>query len=389
MKEARESVLEELTSRGGHKDRRSGAYTVPEEDGKEPARTERLLAHPFQLWRPRPADAFQSREGFFMFRVNGATFIGRWYRVFVVLANMVFGLLSGLQPLLPAGSTESLVQTAVVLSLQASMAVLCWRFAPDADRIISTFAATQFTFEAFATASVLAAGLIAQNSMETPASAANTTVDGSGEVSSGPASQLIDAGGGAIASVGGAASVIEDLAPSSLATTFQTSGFLLSLVAMGVPMLQLLEQRAVTPLIGIVANRGCNILALLAALYMLAASLPRKVGNLIRTIAGAGDMEAGQAAGSASADAGDDAVEAEANTGSAGGNDGGAGEGSQGSGGGDGGGADGSQGVSGEELTEAAIRASRLLARATAAKEAGGRAINLMAATPEEGPATT
>ena len=96
-------------------------------------------------------------------------------------------------------------------------------------------------------------------------------------------------------------------------------------------------------------------------------------------------MEAGQAAGSASADAGDDAVEAEANTGSAGGNDGGAGEGSQGSGGGDGGGADGSQGVSGEELTEAAIRASRLLARATAAKEAGGRAINLMAATPEEG----
>ena len=36
-----------------------------------------------------------------MFRVNGATFIGRWYRVLVVLANMLFGLLAGLQPLLP------------------------------------------------------------------------------------------------------------------------------------------------------------------------------------------------------------------------------------------------------------------------------------------------
>ena len=121
--EVRASVVEELESRGGHKDRRIGAYTLPEEDGKEPARTERLLANPFQLWRPRPADAFQSREGFFMFRVNGATFIGRWYRVLVVLANMLFGLL-GPQPLLPTGSTAAAVQTAIILSLQTSMAIL-------------------------------------------------------------------------------------------------------------------------------------------------------------------------------------------------------------------------------------------------------------------------
>ena len=146
-----------------------------------------------------------------MFRVNGATFIGRWYRVLVVLANMLFGLLSGLQPLLPTGSTAAAVQTAIILSLQTSMAILCCRFTPDADRIISTFAATQFTFEAFATAAVLAAA-VAQRSA--PVTAATNMTD---------------------------ADAVGDLTEATVASTFQTSGFYISLAAMVVPMLQLLE----------------------------------------------------------------------------------------------------------------------------------------------------
>ena len=111
--EARASALERLSSRG-FRDRKSGAWAVggPEEDTKEPERTERILATPFALWRTKPVDAFQSREGFFLFRVNGATRAGRWYRLTVIFANMGFGLLSGLQPLImTAGSAAAVAQT--------------------------------------------------------------------------------------------------------------------------------------------------------------------------------------------------------------------------------------------------------------------------------------
>ena len=333
MRQARSRMIETLANRGGHVDRKSGGYVMPPSDAIEPDRTERLLARPFQLWRSNAADAFQSREGFFMFRVNGGTFVGRWYRVLAVLANMVFGLLSGLQPLLSAGSTESLVQTGIVLGLQTIMAILCCRFKPDADRIISTFAATQFVFEASSTAAVLVASIVTRSTAE-PDDEANPTA-------------------------------VTDRVTSILVT----SGFFLSLAAMGTPMLQLTEQRLITPMIGVCVSRGCNVVALCAGFYMLAASLPRKLGNMINAITGFEDAEgteemAAAASGSASADAGDDAAEAEDNAGD---RDVGAAD--------SGDGATGGQGVQADELADAAVRASRLLARAAAAKEAGGQAI--------------
>ena len=284
-RDARSSALERLAARG-HRDRKSGTWAVagPEEDAAEPGRTERILAAPFALWRARPVDAFQSREGFFMFRVHGRYFFGRWYRILVLAVNMVFGVLSGLQPLMPAGSRIALVQTALVLTLQLSMALLCFRFLPDADRIISRFAATQFLLEGLSTSMLLA-------------------------------SSLSHAGGGDVAGSAAAASAEAVDAGASLSTAASRalldSGFAFSLAAMLVPMLQLLEQRLITPGINIVVNRGCNPLVILAAGYMLAASLPRKVANLIRAIQGFDGFDASAAAGSATADAGDDAVEAE------------------------------------------------------------------------------
>ena len=79
-------------------------------------------------------------------------------------------------------------------------------------------------------------------------------------------------------------------------------------------------QRAVTPAIGILRTRAvANPLALLAAMYMLAASLPRKIGLMVAAITGRDSLDAGAAAGSATADAGDDAVEAELDGGEGGG----------------------------------------------------------------------
>ena len=119
-------------------------------------------------------------------------------------------------------------------------------------------------------------------------------------------------------------------------------------------MFQLLEQRFVTPGINLVKNRGGNPLVLLAAGYMLAASLPRKVANMVSYWAGHGDLNAGDAGASATADAGDDAVEAEVRPG---------------------GEVEEPSLLKGDQVADAGVRASRLLARATAAKEATGKAM--------------
>ena len=309
--------------------------------GKEPQRTERILAHPFALARPRPIDAFQSREGFFMFRVNGSSFFGRWYRVLVIILNMAFGTLSGLQPLLTPGSAGAFAQTACVLSLQLGMSALCFTFMPDADRIISRFAATQFLSEGLSTTALFMASV--------GSTAASPTLEASNATAT--------------------SSALEP-APTGWSFALQESGFYLSLFAMAVPMLQLLEARAITPTIGIVKAHGvANKMALLAAVYMLAASLPRKIVGIVNAIAGHDDFDAGAAAGSATADAGDDAVEAEG--------DGGGGENGEEE-------VAGAPGLSGGQVSDAAQRASKLMARAIAAKEAAGKAMAKPAPVVEE-----
>ena len=116
-------------------------------------RTERLLARPFALRRPgRTGDALQSREGYLLFRVNGGRAVGRYFRLLAAAANMAFGALAGLSPLIPPGSPEGFAQALSVMALQFGMAFLCCRCLPDADRLISRFAGLQFGLEGLATA---------------------------------------------------------------------------------------------------------------------------------------------------------------------------------------------------------------------------------------------
>lgn len=311
---ARLSAEERLAGRG-HRDRRSGAWAVAEaeDDSKEPARTERILASAFALRRTKPVDAFHSREGFFMFRVNGGYGVGRWFRLVALTVNMLFGVLSGLQPLLGPGSWPAIAQTSLVLSLQLAMACLCFRFLPDADRIISRFAASQFLLEGLSTTVLLAASFgegeesVASDpgggvTMVT-ADASSTNADVNATATSG-ADRMTDTVG----------------RPTALSATLDTwlalrdSGFALALTAMLMPMLQMLEQRLVTPCVNLVCDRGCNPLALLASAYMLAVGLPRRVANLLVFIAGRSSLSASSAAGSATADAGDDGgADAESN----------------------------------------------------------------------------
>jgi hypothetical protein len=350
---ARTSAVDILAKRG-HRDRKSGAFGTPEADTKEPGRTERLLANPFALSRPRAGDSFQSLEGFLLFRVNGSNHVGACYRLLVIVVNMVFGILSGLHPLLPSGSPQAHAQGAVVIALQLGMSFLCFQCLPDADRIISRFAGFQFLCEGLATSALLGASY-SKCACATYAAISNDT---SSDMEMSEAET-------------------DRAAAEALVVRLHILGFVLSLVAMCVPMLQLLEQRAITPTINIVQKKGASPIALLAALYMLAASLPRQITNLIGK-GEAGAMDAGGAADAASADAGDDAIVEQSASG----------------GGGGGGGADdcfdgGDQGegdveqepeaegdaLSGAAVAEAGARVSRLLARGLAAKEATGQRI--------------
>lgn len=116
---------------------------------------------------------------------------------------MTFGTLSGLQPLLLPGSPLAFCQTAAVLTLQLGMAMLCFCFLPDADRIIARFAASQFLFEGFSTGTLLVASLGPHN---TRSNTTTATVD------------------------------------RAMTIELHQAAFVLSLTAMAVPMLQLVEQ---------------------------------------------------------------------------------------------------------------------------------------------------
>ena len=180
----------------GFRDRKSGAWSINVADVEEPERTERLLAAPFALRRSRTGDTWQTFEGFLMFRVNGDNQLSSYYRLLVIGVNITFGVLSGLQSLLPASSVAALVQTALILVLQLGMSIVCFVCLPDADRVISRFAGSQFCVEGLSTGALLFAEV-------------RTWYD---------SNFVADA-------------------------TMQNTGFILSLIAMGVPILQLLEQR--------------------------------------------------------------------------------------------------------------------------------------------------
>lgn len=315
---------------GRLRDRKAGAFALPQADVAEPARTERLLARPFAMHRARAADDFQAIEGFTLFRVNGTTCIGRYYRLLVVLANAAFGILAGLAPLLPQGSTAALAQTSTVLMIQLGMAFVCFRFAPDADRIVSLFAGTQFLLEGASTGCLIAASVLSRGAEASQDDAAGTL----GDVPT-PSND-------------------EDSRPLSL----RHAAFWLGLVALSVPVLQLAEQRFVTPTLLVVRAKGMvqSPLALCAALYMLASSMPRLLHRLIATAAGLEDVDDdadGQNVDGATADAGDEAMEASAPAGlSSSANMG--------------------VGLSGDAIACAGHTVSKLLARGLAAKEAAG-----------------
>ena len=118
---------------------------------------------------------------------------------------------------------------------------------------------------------------------------------------------------------------------------------------MCLPVVQLVEQRLITPAVLIVRSKTGDSLAITAALWLLATSLPRKIAQLLA----AAGADADDTGGGATGDAGDD----------------------------DGGGcvdsaeSQVSMNVDAEMIVNAATGATRLAGRALAAKEAAAKDI--------------
>ena len=231
----------------GHafKDRSSGGFDMSgmADDMKEPARTERILSKPFfgllffGKWKHSTfVDAFHARAGVAFFRVNGSSRVGVGWRLGLIGATMTIGLLAGLKPAIEAGSAGGVIQALLVWSLQITLGILCFLFSPDADRVFSALAGTQFLAEGLSNCLLWIAGFL----------------DTAGKES------------------------------------LQSGAFGLGLAAVFVPIIQLLEQRAVTPTLKIIQTEGCNPRALAGALLVLVASLPGAIKKAVTMITGGG-----------------------------------------------------------------------------------------------------
>ena len=103
------------------------------------------------------------------------------------------------------------------------MSFLCFYFLPDADRIISRFAGTQFFFEGLSTASLLVADRRSRD----------VALSGAGANTSAAVEEASTAGGGGA-----------DVGATSLILQMQLAGFVLSLFAMSTPVIQVSVQAA-------------------------------------------------------------------------------------------------------------------------------------------------
>ena len=152
------SAIDRLAVRGGFRDRKSGEFGDDlEEDLLEPDRTERLLAEPFAIRRERRGDVFHGRQSYLLFRVNGATPFSTCSRLALVLANMVLGIFAGIRPSLTPSAADGITITCFFLAVQLGVAWACFKWLPDADRLISHAMGFQYLIEAISTIMLLSA----------------------------------------------------------------------------------------------------------------------------------------------------------------------------------------------------------------------------------------
>jgi hypothetical protein len=136
-----------------------GDWTKPEEDVVEPDRTERLLAHPVVLLRPRPGDAIDGNKMLWLNRASGSYGIsGVLYEWLLLLIQLSIAILTGIGPGIEPGSPEADAQMFAVICLQYGIAVYTMFGGPSADRIDNFVITAQYLTEGTCTLLLLVSG---------------------------------------------------------------------------------------------------------------------------------------------------------------------------------------------------------------------------------------
>jgi len=137
--------------------RMRGSFEMLDEETKEPARTERLLAHPFALTHSVASDGFSSISQMVLGRSSGGGIIGVTYDWIALVIQLALAVLLGLGSVLEWGSSAAFQQIVIVIVLQFGLALFLFLCAPGIDRFECFVTAAQFFVEGLGTALFLAA----------------------------------------------------------------------------------------------------------------------------------------------------------------------------------------------------------------------------------------
>ena len=148
-------------------DRERGSFQRALDLIVEPARTERLLARPFALFRANSADAVDAFGFSLLARAGGSSGLAISFDVGVITAQLTVGLLngigSGLQ-LLP-GSPGAVAQVMAVFLVQVAICLLITCANASKDRVDGTVVGLQFALEAGQTAALLVHAVIPNSAL--------------------------------------------------------------------------------------------------------------------------------------------------------------------------------------------------------------------------------
>jgi len=128
-------------------DRPRGEFMRPWDQVEEPARTERILARPFVLYKDNVTDAIDSMKLLMMNRASGFTFRGVSYDLFTFCAQLLVAILTGLAPVIPVGSPSAMMQMFAVLFVQWFSAAYIGLLQPSVDRFDALIQCAQFSVE--------------------------------------------------------------------------------------------------------------------------------------------------------------------------------------------------------------------------------------------------
>jgi hypothetical protein len=131
-------------------DRLTGSFEKCEQDVSEPERTERLLKSPLKLLHSNAADAFDSLSLFWLARSSGGGCLLTFYDFAFFLGMLCLGVAYGMEEW--AATHDQVVEqgiAVVVIQLGLSLYILCIR--PTVDRLGGTLDAIQLAVEGSAT----------------------------------------------------------------------------------------------------------------------------------------------------------------------------------------------------------------------------------------------